>query len=92
MKATRQPWVRSPKVIPEKDRSVAHQLAESNNPSSESSVGQNAGAGDVTSGQSGDVSAASGGDQNSGGNNPDGTGRDNYNTIYAPRERIGGSE
>ena len=66
-------------------------LAESNNPSSESSVGQTAGAGDVTSGQSGDVSASSGGDQSSGGNNPDGTGRDNYNTIYAPRERIGGS-
>ena len=67
------------------------QLAESNNPSSESSVGQTAGAGDVTSGQSSDVSASSGGDQSSGGNNPDGTGRDNYNTIYAPRERIGSS-
>ena len=54
------------------------------------SEGQSAGAGDVTSGQSTDVAALPGGDQISGGNDPDGTGRGSYETIYAPRERIDG--
>ncbi len=57
-------------------------------PSGGTIEGEAAGAGDVTSGQSSDVSALPGGDEASGGNDPDGTGRGNYETIYAPRERI----
>lgn len=65
--------------------------AENNETRTETSAGQTAGAGDVTSGQSGDVSALSDGDSASRGNEPDGSGRGNYQTIYAPRERIEGN-
>jgi len=67
------------------------QGAESADSRTETSAGQTTGASNVTSGQSDDVSALPGGDLPSSGNETDGSGRGNYQTIYAPRERIEGN-